>query len=133
MSVTASGGGPEVGDVDRVEIRGLRIEAAHGVGEDERAAPQPFELDMDLYLRQPAAGAHDDLGRTADYVAALEAAERVLEGPPRHLLETLAEEIAAAVLADEALSAVTVALRKLAPPVPQTLGSAGVRLTRRRF
>lgn len=130
--MSASAGPGDAGG-DRVEIRGLRVEAVHGVGEQERSSPQPFELDLDLYLRQSAAAAHDELGRTADYARALDAVRDVLAGPPRQLLETLAEEVAAAVLADEAVAAVTVAVRKLAPPVPQTLASAGVRITRRRF
>lgn len=133
MSLTGEDGAAGTGGTDRVEIRGLRLEGTHGVGEQERGAPQPFEVDLDLYLRQPAAAAHDDIGRTADYVAAVQAAERVVGGPPRHLLETIAEELAATVLADEAVAAVTVAVRKLAPPVPQVVSSAGVRITRRRY
>jgi dihydroneopterin aldolase len=56
----------------------------------------------------------------------------VVQGTPRRLLEALAEDIALAVLADVKVDAVTVAIRKLRPPVPFTLGSAGVRVTRRR-
>jgi dihydroneopterin aldolase len=117
---------------DRIEVRGLRVEAAHGVSEQERARPQPFEVDLDLYLSLSAAAASGDLAHTADYSAAVGAAVSVLRGPPRRLLETLAAEMAGAVLADERVQAVTVALRKLRPPVPYDLDSAGVRLTRRR-
>jgi dihydroneopterin aldolase len=47
------------------------------------------------------------------------------------LLEALAERVAAAVLAADArIAAVTVAARKLEPPVPQPLASSGVRITR---
>lgn len=117
---------------DRIEIRGLVVDAVHGVHEEERAAPQPFEVDVDLELDMTRATAGDDLTGTADYARAVQAATSVLLGPPRRLLETLAEEIAAAVLADPAVEAVTVAVRKLRPPVPGRLASAGVRLTRRR-
>lgn len=118
---------------DRVELRGLRLEAVHGVGEAERRNPQPFEVDLDLYLADSVTESRaDDLAVTADYAAAIEVAAQVLEGPPRHLLETLAEEVAAAVLSDPHLSAVTVSVRKLRPPVPRELRSAGVRITRRR-
>jgi dihydroneopterin aldolase len=117
---------------DRVEIRGLRVEARHGVTDAEQAEPQPFEVDLDLHVEMSPASAEDDLGRTADYVAAVDAAVAVLHGAPRRLLETLAEDVAAAVLADPKVLAVTVAVRKLRPPVAVTLGSAGVRVTRRR-
>jgi dihydroneopterin aldolase len=89
-------------------------------------------VDLDLHVEMSPASAEDDLGRTADYVAAVDAAVVVLHGAPRRLLETLAEDVAAAVLADPKVLAVTVAVRKLRPPVAVTLGSAGVRVTRRR-
>jgi dihydroneopterin aldolase len=117
---------------DRIEIRGLRVEARHGVTEAERSQAQPFEVDLDLHLDLSAAAADDALVLTADYAAAVDAAVSVLHGPPRQLLETLAEDIAAALLADPQVAAVTVAVRKLRPPVPVALASAGVRVTRRR-
>ena len=117
---------------DRIEIRGLVAEAVHGVGEAERHSPQPFEVDLDLYLDLGPAAAADDLGTTADYAAAVEAVMGVLRGPHRALLEALAEDMATAVLADPRIEAVTVAVRKLAPPVPERLRSSGVRVTRRR-
>lgn len=120
------------GGADRIEIRGLVAEAVHGVGEAERRSPQPFEVDLDLYLDLAPAAAGDDLGATADYAAAVDAAMAVLRGRHRLLLETLAEEMAGAVLADPRVEAVTVAVRKLAPPVPERIRSAGVRVTRRR-
>ena len=48
------------------------------------------------------------------------------------LLERLAERVAEIVLADERVLAVTVAARKLRPPVAQQLTTSGVRLTRTR-
>jgi 7,8-dihydroneopterin aldolase/epimerase/oxygenase len=122
--------GPGLGD--RIEIRGLRADARHGVSEGEQAVTQPFEVDLDLYLPLSDAAVADELGATADYAWALQAVSGVLLGPPRRLLETLAEEMAAAVLAGGQVTAVTVTLRKLRPPVPGQLGSAGVRITRHR-
>lgn len=124
--------GATSGPGDRIEIRGLVVDAVHGVHEDERAAPQPFEVDLDLEVDTAGAAAGDALDATADYALAVRAASAVLLGPPRRLLETLAEEIADAVLADPVVAAVTVAVRKLRPPVPERLASAGVRITRRR-
>ncbi|MBV8159548.1 MAG: dihydroneopterin aldolase, partial [Acidimicrobiia bacterium] len=47
-----------------------------------------------------------------------------------HLLERLAERIAEEVRADERVTAVTVTVRKLRPPVAVDLGSAAVTITR---
>ncbi|MHB8681343.1 MAG: dihydroneopterin aldolase [Acidimicrobiales bacterium] len=117
---------------DRIEIRGLRVDAVHGVLDEERRSRQPFEVDLDLHVDLAAAAGADDLELTADYAAAIEAARRVLGGAPRRLLETLAADIADAVLADGRVEAVTVSVRKLRPPVAHRLASAGVRVTRRR-
>ena len=117
---------------DRIEVRGLRLEAVHGVEEAERSAPQPFEVDLDLCLSLSPAGSSDGLEDTCDYATAVSRVVSVLLGPPRRLLETLAEEIACALLADGRVEAVTVVVRKLRPPVEHQLASAGVRITRRR-
>jgi len=117
---------------DRIEIRGLRVDAVHGVLDEERTARQPFEVDLDLLVDMSSAAAGDALEETADYAAAVKAATAVLRGPPRRLLETLAAEIADAVLADPHVRAVTVAVRKLRPPVPEAMSSAGVRVSRAR-
>ncbi len=56
----------------------------------------------------------------------------MVAGAPHHLLESLAGAIADAVLADAHVTSVTVAVRKLRPPVPYDVESTGVRLTRPR-
>jgi len=117
---------------DRIELRGLRIFAAHGVHEAERSSPQPFEVDLDLLVDTERAGKTDDLADTADYSAAADVVATVMGGPPRRLLESLAGSIATGVLADEHVLSVTVVLRKLSPPIPHDIDSAGVRVTRSR-
>ena len=118
--------------MDCIEVRGLRVEAVHGVLEQEQVRPQPFEVDLDLYLDLSPAADSDDLDRTADYGAAVDAATAVLGGPPRRLLESLAEAIARRVLDDGHVREVTVVLRKLRPPLAAELASTGVRIHRRR-
>jgi dihydroneopterin aldolase len=117
---------------DRIEVRGLRVEGVHGVLEDERARSQPFEVDLDMYLDTANAAAADDLSATADYAAAIDAAVAVLTGRPHRLVESLAGAIADAVLDDPHVVEVTVAVRKLRPPVPHRVTSTGVRIHRRR-
>jgi 7,8-dihydroneopterin aldolase/epimerase/oxygenase len=118
--------------MDRIEVRGLRVEAVHGVLAQEQAHHQPFEVDLDLYLDTAPAAAGDDLDATADYGAAVDAALAVMAGPPRRLLETLADAIARRVLDDPRVDEVTVVVRKLRPPLDPDIGSTGVRIQRRR-
>src|SRR6266853_1783154 len=58
----------------------------------------------------------DDLRNTVDYFAVCQAVKALAGARPRRLIETLAEEIAAAVLRDFAVAAVEVELRKFILP-----------------
>lgn len=117
---------------DSIELRGLRVLGRHGCLPEEQERDQPFEVDLDVHLDLSAAGRTDDLADTLDYGAVVAAVVGVVTGPPSALLERVAERIAEAVLADARVAAVTVAVRKLRPPVPADLATAGVRLTRAR-
>ena len=117
---------------DVIELRGLRVLGRHGCLPEEQERDQPFEVDLDVVLDLSAAGRSDDLTDTLDYGAVAAAAAGVVAGEPAALLERVAERIAEAVLADARVDAVTVAVRKLRPPVPVDLATAGVRVTRSR-
>jgi len=118
---------------DRLELRGIRVTGVHGVLHYEQQQAQPFEVDLDLELAHSRAAASDDLADTANYAAAVEAAAAVVGGRSHQLLESLAAAIADAVLADPVVAVVTVTVRKLRPPVPYQMASAGARLTRGRI
>ena len=119
--------------VDAIELRGLRLSAIVGVLPHEREQPQPLELDLDVQVDLGAAGQSDALEDTVDYGALCDAAEDIVAHSAFGLLEALAEHVATAVLArDERIEAVTVAVRKLRPPVAQQLATSGVRITRSR-
>jgi dihydroneopterin aldolase len=118
---------------DRIELRGLRLAGIVGVLAHEQAQAQPLELDVDVRLDLQAAGASDDLGDTVDYGALCAVAEHVVSSTRYALLEALGEHLATALLAaDPRIDAVTIAVRKLRPPVAQQLSTSGVRLTRGR-
>lgn len=117
---------------DRIELRGLVVVAICGALPEERERPQPLEVDLDVVADLRAAGTSDDLADTLDYGALTATVERVmLDGAPQ-LLEHLAQVLADAVLADPRALEVTVAVRKLRPPVPQALATSGVSITRAR-
>ena len=102
----------------------------HGVLEQEKVEPQPFEFDLDVRFDMSLAGATDALEDTVDYGALIDAAAAVVTGPWCALLERLALLMGDAVLAtDLRIESVDVAIRKLEPPVPYEMASAGVRLT----
>lgn len=117
---------------DRIELRGLRLLATVGVLDHERSAPQPVEIDVDLVCDLAVADRTDDLGDTVDYGDVCARIDAIARSRPFALLETLAESIAAELLADDRVEAVEVSVRKLRPPVPQQIDTSGVRLHRTR-
>ena len=117
---------------DLIELRGLRASGICGALPEEQVRAQPLEVDLDVHADLAAAGRTDDLDDTVDYGSLADAVERVITTERFVLLERLAERLAEVVLADERVSGVTVAVRKLRPPVPQQLATSGVRITRHR-
>jgi len=118
---------------DRIEIRGLRVLGVHGVLPEERSRPQPFSVDLDLWLDAAPPAATDDLADTVDYSLVAGRAAEVVTGRSFALLEALAGALATEVLAaDGRVRAVGVAVRKLRPPLALDVESVGVRTFRRR-
>jgi dihydroneopterin aldolase len=124
---------PVTSPADRIELRGLRVVGVHGALAEEQTRAQPFEVDVAVEADLSVAGASDALADTLDYGALAVLVQRIV-GSERHaLLERLATRVAESVLAaDSRATAVTVTVRKLRPPVPVDLTTAGVRITRHR-
>ena len=109
-------------------LRGLRLRGRHGVGEAERETAQDFLVDIECPTDVARAAATDDLADTLDYTRLSAIAAAVIEGPSRHLLETLADEIALRILAETGVPAVRVTVEKVSPAgMP---GPAAIAVTR---
>jgi dihydroneopterin aldolase len=113
-----------------IELRGLRVLGRHGVGEAERSVPQPFELDLEVTIDIAGAVRSDEVSETVDYGSLATEVHEIVSESSYRLLETLATAVAAALLAHDRVTEVTVTVRKLRPPVPVDLATAGVRITR---
>ena len=133
MNGRAGAGPDEAADVrtDVIELRGLRVIAVCGALPEERDRAQPLEIDLDVHADLTEVGRSDDLADTIDYGALCDTlVATAVAGTPR-LLEHLAETLAAAALAvDPRITAVTLVVRKLRPPVPHALATSGVRIHR---
>ncbi len=116
---------------DCIELRGLQLVGICGALPEERVRAQPLEVDLDAEVDLRPAGESDDLADTVDYGALCDVVATIVGGGRPQLLEHLAAAVAEAVLAaDERIRSVTVAVRKLRPPVPHALATSGVRITR---
>ena len=85
---------------DRIEVRGLRVRGHHGVLDTERRDGQEFLIDAVLAVDTRPAAASDDLSLTVDYAALTERLAGIVAGEPVRLIETLAERLAGACLAE---------------------------------
>ncbi|MFD1720560.1 2-amino-4-hydroxy-6-hydroxymethyldihydropteridine diphosphokinase [Amnibacterium endophyticum] len=115
---------------DRILLTGVRASGRHGVLPEERERGQEFVVDLELTLPFAVAAATDDVTATVHYG---ELAERVVAevgADPVDLIETLADRIAALVLADARVERVVVTVHKPSAPIPVPFGGVAVRVER---
>ena len=101
-----------------------------GVLPEERGRRQPFEIDVDVFVDLSRAGANDALHDTVDYGALCARIDDLAHDEQYSLLERFATRVAEVVLATPLVTAVTVNVRKMRPPVPQHLSTSGVSIHR---
>jgi dihydroneopterin aldolase len=119
-----------VRDLDRIVLHGLRGRGLHGVYPRERTEGQTFIVDAALSVDTRPAASSDDLSATVDYGAVAEKIVALIEGEPVNLIETLAERIAAACLADPAVRVAEITVHK--PDAPISVPFEDVTVTIRR-
>ena len=117
---------------DRISLTGLRVRGRHGVFDFERAQGQDFVVDVLLELDLMPAAQSDDVADTVHYGELAERLAVIVAGEPVNLIETLAERLAAACLADARVQLATVTVHKPQAPVPHDFADVAVTVTRRR-
>jgi dihydroneopterin aldolase len=118
-------------DLDRIVLHGLRGRGLHGVYPRERTEGQTFIVDAALFVDTRAAAADDDLAATADYGAIAEKIVALVEGEPVNLIETLAERIATACLADPVVQEAEITVHKPDAPISVPFEDVTVTIRRR--
>lgn len=117
---------------DRIVLQAMRFDGRHGMTPEERARPQPFEVDVELITNLQPAGVEDDLEKTVDYGAVFAICRDLVESTNFKLLEAIAEGIAHEILMAFPVAEVGVRVRKLQVPVEGRLAWAGVEIWRAR-
>lgn len=118
---------------DRITLTGLRVRGNHGVFEHEKRDGQDFLVDVTAWLELAQAAATDDLADTLHYGELAEKVAKVVAGPPRDLIETVATEIADDLMRwDSRLHAVEVTVHKPNAPIPLTFADVAVTVHRSR-
>lgn len=103
-----------------------------GVTAEERAEPQPIEVDLLVRLDLSKPARTDDLADTVNYASLFDLVREVVEERSFHLLEALAAAIADTVLTDHPVDDVEVRVRKPKAPLPGAFDAVEVRIRRRR-
>ena len=102
---------------DTIVLERMQFYGYHGGRSEERTLGQPFEVDLEAELDLRVAGKSDDLENTVNYTQLYKIVKEVMEGRPRNLLESLAEEIADRSLSAFPIDGIRVRVKKTRPPI----------------
>jgi dihydroneopterin aldolase/dihydroneopterin aldolase/2-amino-4-hydroxy-6-hydroxymethyldihydropteridine diphosphokinase len=115
---------------DSITLTGLRVNAHHGVYDFEKENGQDFVIDVTVWLDLVAAAASDDVTQTIHYGELAEEVTDAARHNPVDLIETVAERIAAVVLAHPPALRVQVTVHKPQAPISVPFTDVAVQITR---
>jgi len=115
-----------------ITLTGLRARGHHGVYGFERQQGQEFVVDVTLELDLAPAARSDNVSDTVHYGELAEALVKIVSGEPVNLIETLADRLAGACLADPRVRAATVTVHKPGAPIPHEFADVAVTVRRTR-
>ena len=102
--------------MNEIWIKGLRVRSLVGVSDEERQQEQELLVDLCIQPSSPFAYMNDDIMRTIDYEAVARRVRGLVAEGPRHLIETLAVDIASLIIDEFHAVTVTVEVRKYVLP-----------------
>ncbi|MEP2774541.1 MAG: dihydroneopterin aldolase [Luteolibacter sp.] len=97
---------------DEIEIRRLKVSTHIGVPDEERATPQNLWISVWMRPSQGFAGLNDKVEYTVDYYQVSLKLAELAAAKPRHLIETLATDVAEMLLQNYPLTSVDVKIEK---------------------
>ncbi len=115
--------------MDTIEIRRLRVSTLIGVPDEERSLAQTLLVTVRMTPSQGFDGLADEISRTVDYYAVSREIQALAAAHPRHLIETLAVDIADHLLGKHPLTHVAISIEKHILPDTECVA---VHLERRR-
>jgi len=102
--------------MNEIWIKSLKVHSRIGVSEEERSEPQDLEIDLCMQPSAPFPYMNDDVMRTIDYSAVASRVRGLADERPRHLIETLAAEVARLLVDEFHAVTVVVEVRKFVLP-----------------
>lgn len=118
-------------DSDQIVIQGIEFYAYHGVPDAEQQIGHRYRVDLAVDLDLRAAGRTDDLRHTVSYGDLARLVIQIGTTHQRRLLESLAEQMCAAILEQfPQIQRVELLLAKRLPPTGTITELAGVKIIR---
>jgi len=105
-----------------VKIKGLQVRTRIGVPAEERADWQELLVDLEMVPELEFSKMEDGISATVDYHAVCMEVASLAETGSRHLIESLADEIADLVLEGHPVTELTVGIRKFILPQTEWVG-----------
>lgn len=103
---------PSMNSPDEIHLSGLQLRTHIGVPDAERVEAQVLEADVIIRINGRFETMKDDIAGTIDYAVVASRLQQVAAGHPRHLIETLAADMASCLLEEFKAAGVTIELRK---------------------
>jgi dihydroneopterin aldolase len=122
----------DIRGTDLIEIRGLKVRGKHGVTPEERANDQPIVVSLAARIDTRQASRFDDIGSTLDYEEAVMIVSKIVGGESFQLIETLADRIARALLANHRVLDVWVRVSKPEVQLGEDVDEVAVEISRSR-
>ena len=118
--------------MDYIHVNEMEFWGYHGVFAEETKLGQRFRVTLSLAVDLQEAGQTDDLDKTVNYAEAFFICQKIVEGEPVKLVETVAERIAADILKTfkGLVKGCKVVVIKPDPPIPGHYRSVAVEITR---
>jgi len=117
--------------MDKIILEGMEFYGYHGARPEEKKLGQRFIVDVELFLDLRQAGETDNLDYTVNYAQVFELVQSIVCGRSRQLIESVAETIAAALLAQFPVEEVLVRVKKPQAPLPGMFTWAAVEIRRK--
>ncbi|NNE22036.1 MAG: dihydroneopterin aldolase [Rhizobiales bacterium] len=113
-----------------VFVRDLEINATLGIYEHEKLSPQRVIINIDLSIKERGEPLEDDISNVVSYEKVVDLIKEIVATGHVHLVETLAEMIAARCLENDWITGVRVRVEK--PDIIPEARSVGVEIERLR-
>ena len=118
--------------MDKILISRIDCVASIGVTPEERTMKQRLSIDVEFSTDASQPALHDSLKDAVDYAKVAAVVMQVCDARPFHLIETVAEHLAARILTDFPILQVRVLVRKLSPVVEPRVEFVSVEVVRAR-